>query len=139
LNVIVDTSVWSFGLRRADGGLSPEQQATVEELRELIGEGRVRLLGFIRQEILSGIKASVQFEKLRTTLRSFPDVPLETTDYEVAAKSSNICKSRGVTTSVVDALIATVAIERGWSVFTLDTDFDRLSRILPLKLHTVRR
>jgi predicted nucleic acid-binding protein len=139
LNVIVDTSVWSFGLRRVERRLNPDQQIVVEELRELIREGRARLPGFIRQEILSGIKAPAQFEKLRTILRSFPDVSLEITDYEAAAESSNTCRSKGLTVSVVDALIATVAIARGWSLFTLDTDFERLSRILPLKLHTARR
>jgi predicted nucleic acid-binding protein len=139
LNVIVDTSVWSFGLRRVERRLSPEQQSTVDELKELIREGRARLPGFVRQEVLSGIKVPAQFEKLRAILRSFPDISLQIADYEAAAESSNACRSKGVTVSVVDALIAAVAIERGWSVFTLDSDFERLSRILPLKLHTERR
>jgi predicted nucleic acid-binding protein len=115
------------------------QEVAVRELRELIGEGRVRLIGFVRQEVLSGIRAPTQFERLRTILRAFPDVPLQTADYEAAADASNICRSKGVTVSVVDILIAAVAIERGWSVFTQDTDFERLSQIVPLKLHSIRR
>lgn len=138
MNVIIDTSVWSLGLRRAERRLSPGQEVAVKELRELIGEGRVRLIGLVRQELLSGIKVAAQFEKLRTTLRAFPDVPLHTADYEAAAESSNTCRSKGVTVSVVDILIATAAIERGWSVFTLDSDFERLARIVPIKLHSVR-
>jgi predicted nucleic acid-binding protein len=139
LNVIVDTSVWSFGLRREDRRLNPHQQAAVKELRELIGEARVRVVGFVRQELLSGVKNAAQFEKLQTFLRAFPDVPLETADYEAAAEASNTCRRQGVTVSVVDALIASTAIARGWSVFTLDTDFEHLSRVLPLKLHSIRR
>lgn len=139
MNVVVDTSVWSLGLRRAERRLNPDQRAAVTELKELVGEGRVRLIGFIRQEILSGIKSTVQFEKLRMTLRSFPDVPLETADYEIAAESSNACRSKGIAVSVVDILIATIAIARGWSVLTLDTDFQHIARILPMTLHTIRR
>ena len=138
MNVIVDTSVWSLGLRRTDRQLNPHQRVVVVELKEIINEGRVRLLGFIRQEILSGIKSPAQFEKLRTSLRSFPDITLEVSDYEAAAESSNVCRSKGVTVSVVDALIATVARARGWSVFTDDADFEHIARIVPMTLHSVR-
>ena len=130
LNVIVDTSVWSFGLKREERRLNPDRQGAVKELKELIGESRVRLIGFVRQEIRSGVKAAAQFEELRTFFRAFPDVPLETSDYAAAAEASNTWRSEGVTVSIVDALVASTAIVRGWSVFTLDADFERLSRIL---------
>jgi predicted nucleic acid-binding protein len=138
LNVIVDTSVWSLVLRRGELRLNLQQRAAADELREIINEGRVRLLGLVRQEILSGIRSPAQFDELRTNLRSFPDIALELSDYETAAASSNTCRSKGVTVSVIDVLIATVAITRGWTLFTQDSDFDHISRILPLQIHTIR-
>ncbi len=54
----VDTSVWSLALRRA----KRVDDTTTRELGELIQEGRVVLMGAVRQELLSGIKEKAQFE-----------------------------------------------------------------------------
>jgi predicted nucleic acid-binding protein len=85
VNVLVDTSVWSLALRRA----KRVDDAVRCELAELISEGRVVLLGPVRQELLSGIKVKSQFDLLRDHLRSFPDLELETADYEEASAAFN--------------------------------------------------
>jgi predicted nucleic acid-binding protein len=139
VNVLVDTSVWSLALRRKAHYLNPAERATVAELTGLIQEGRTRIIGLIRQELLSGIKTSSQYEKLRTVLRAFPDEPIATADYEAAAKAGNDCRARGVAVSVVDILICAIAIARDWSIFATDPDFKSYARILPLKLHTPRK
>jgi predicted nucleic acid-binding protein len=138
VNVLVDTSVWSLALRRRNHDLSAAERSAVEELTQLIREGRARIIGLIRQELLSGIKTAAQFEKLRAALRAFPDEPVGTEDHEAAAKASNACRSRGVVVSVVDVLICSVAASRGWSIFTIDADFARYARLLPVKLHAPR-
>ena len=139
MNTIVDTSVWSLALRRKAQDLNAAEKATVAELTELIKEGRARIIGLIRQELLSGIKTSLQYEKLRVTLRSFPDEPIDTSDYEAAAKASNDCRSKGVTVSIIDILICAIALARDWSIFTSDPDFKDYARILPIRLHTPRK
>lgn len=53
MNVLVDTSVWSLVLRRTGDVDHPE----AAELRALIADLAVRIIGPIRQEILSGIKS----------------------------------------------------------------------------------
>jgi predicted nucleic acid-binding protein len=138
VNVLVDTSVWSLALRRRPLDLSSAEQSAVAELTQLIRHGRVRILGLIRQELLSGIKTAAQFEKLRAALRAFPDDPVGTADHEAAAKAGNTCRSRGVVVSLVDILICTVATTRGWAVFTTDADFTRYANVLPVKLHVPR-
>jgi len=125
-------------LRRANTHLNPAERAIVSELRELVGEGRARLMGIVRQEILSGVRSPAQFDKLKQMLRSFPDVPIGTSDHEAAAHSSNQCRNQGITVSVVDALICATALTRSWSIFTMDADFEDHARILPIKLHTPR-
>ena len=139
MNVLVDTSIWSLALRRKAHDLNPAQRATVAELTSLIQEGRARIIGLIRQELLSGIKTSSQYEKLRTVLRSFPDEPTGMADYEAAAKAGNDCRARGVAVSVSDILICAIAIARDWPIFATDPDFKSYARILPLKLHTPRK
>src|ERR1039457_5817240 len=89
--VLGDTSIWSLALRRAPRQLSPAQAKQLHKLDEIITEGRVRLLGPVRQELLSGIKFPEQFARLQKQLRAFPDVALEIEDYEGKARSC-FCK-----------------------------------------------
>jgi predicted nucleic acid-binding protein len=139
VNVLVDTSVWSLALRRAPRDLSPAEKAAVAELAELINEGRAKIIGLVRQELLSGIKSPGQFAKLQEILRSFPDEPLATSDYESAAAASNQCRSKGLAVSVSDMLICAVAQSRGWAIFSTDPDFKRYASVLPFHLHAIRK
>jgi predicted nucleic acid-binding protein len=139
VNTIVDTSVWSLALRRRAEDLNQREAHLVAELSELVREGRACMVGLIRQELLSGIKSPEQYEKLRMTLRAFPDEVLNTSDYEAAAKASNACRSKGVAISVVDALICAVANSRDWTIFTTDPDFRNYETVLPIKHHTARK
>ncbi|MGL4497518.1 MAG: hypothetical protein ACRCU2_00520, partial [Planktothrix sp.] len=41
---------------------------------DLITDGKVVLLGAIRQEVLSGVRHPEQFSRLRDYLRTFPDL-----------------------------------------------------------------
>jgi hypothetical protein len=71
----------------------------------MIVEGRVRLLGVVRQELLSGIRHKVRFDRVATALRTFEDVELEIPEYEEAAVADNRCRSSGLTGSTTDFLI----------------------------------
>ena len=134
MNVLVDTSVWSLALRRA----KQVDAGTSRELAELIREGRVVLLGPVRQELLSGIKIKAQFELLRDHLRSFPDVELETADYEQAAVAFNRCRERGIQGSNTDFLLCAVAMRRKLAMYTTDGDFRQYAKVLKLALHQPR-
>lgn len=139
MNVLVDTSVWSLAIRRTARNLSAPEKAIVAELAALIDEGGAKIIGLIRQELLSGIKSSEQFEKLREILAAFPDEPTDSEDYERAALFGNKCRSQGVSVSLPDMLICSVARSRGWSIFTTDSDFKRYGNILSIKLHAPRK
>ena len=134
MNVLVDTSVWSLALRRA----RRIDDAVPRELAELIQEGRVVLVGPVRQELLSGIKSKPQFEQLREHLRAFPDLGLAPADYEDAAAAFNRCRERGIQGSNTDFLICAVATRRDLAIFTTDGDFKHFARVLRFELHPVR-
>jgi predicted nucleic acid-binding protein len=135
--VLIDTSVWSLALRRSLLDLSEDELRLTGGLNQLVRTGRVRLLGAVRQEVLSGIREESQFRRIRTHLRFFEDVVLATEDYEEAAQMSNRCKRSGIASSAVDMLICAVSSLRGWQVFSTDGDFMQYSRVLGLRLHTV--
>ncbi len=138
MSVLVDTSVWSLALRRPTRRLNLSERVVVQELADLIQEGRTRILGIIRQELLAGIREAEQFEKLRQVLRAFPDEVLQIDDYEAAAIAGNKCRTKGVAVSVVDMLICAAANSREWEIFSTDPDFKRYNAVLRIKLYPVR-
>jgi len=134
MNIVVDTSVWSLALRRQRSSMAAEAL----ELSELVREGRVALLGPVRQELLSGVPVAQQYETLREHLRAFPDVALESEDYEEAAAFFNRCRAKGVQGSNTDFLICAAAARRQFGILTTDSDFTHLAKVLPIQLHPPR-
>jgi len=120
MKVVVDTCIWSEAFRRSG---ARESSVNSIHLLELIREGRVLMLGAVRQEILSGIRDEAQFNRLRDYLRAFPDFHLLAGDYEVAAEFYNKCRSAGVQGSNTDFLICAAAHRARATIFTTDQDF----------------
>jgi predicted nucleic acid-binding protein len=131
VKVIADTCAWSLLLRRKiETGRSDDEQSMRTALTEAIQDGRVAIIGPIRQEVLSGIKDIAQFDKLKAALKSFPDEPLTTIHYEEAARLFNICRSRGVECGSTDILICAVAAEKHWTILTNDGGIKRCIEVL---------
>ncbi|OGH57379.1 MAG: hypothetical protein A3G34_04265 [Candidatus Lindowbacteria bacterium RIFCSPLOWO2_12_FULL_62_27] len=136
MNVVVDTCVWSTAFRPV---LKPELKDVVNELKELIGERRVVLLGPIRQEVLSGVRKQEQFEALKEHLKPFEDFPLTSEDYEYAAELFNMFRSKGLQGSNADFLIVAVSMKHDLSVFSTDKDFKLYMKHLKFHLHEIRK
>jgi len=137
MNVLVDTPVWSLALRRRAPDLNVRERAVTGALSELIREGRVQMMGAIRQELLSGIREEEKFLKLRNYLRAFDEPGIDIADYEEAAHMHNLCRAQGIAGSAIDFLICAVAQRREWHIFTTDRDFERYGRVLGLRLFSV--
>ena len=131
MKVIVDTCIWSLALRRRGYQESRETQ----ELRELIQSSRVQMIGPIRQELLSGLRAKKDFKRLRQYLTAFPDLPLTVADYEKAAEFFNIARAKGVQGSNTDFLICSVSHIHEMPIFTVDQDFEQFAKLLPISLY----
>ncbi len=134
MSVLVDTPIWSLALRRKRHDLNSVERIQVGKWTELIESRRARIIGPIRQELLSGIRDQTQFFKISTELRAFPDAALTEDDYEEAARMHNICRAAGIAGSPTDLLLCAIASRRRWHVFTTDRDFDHYSRVLDFKL-----
>ena len=129
MSILVDTSVWSLALRRKAAPSSQE-----ETLRYLIRDGQVKVIGPIRQELLSGIPSREQFEVLKSRLSYFPDTVIQTSDYELAASFFNVCRQNGIQGSHVDFLICAVATNNEFQIYTTDKDFLSYQRHIPIML-----
>ena len=132
MKVLVDTPVWSLVLRRK---FRPEDATTESELASLIADGRVAIIGPIRQELLSGIKEREHFDRLREHLRAFSDTEITKNDYEEAASFCNRCRAKGIQGSSTDFLISAVAVRNEFSIFTTDADFTHFAEVLPIVVY----
>lgn len=121
--VIVDTCVWSPASRRQ----SPDHCAAVQELRILIEERRVQMIGPIRQ--------GKQFKLLKSHLDAFSDLPISTEDYVSAARLFNTCRRKGIQGSNTDFLICAIALWTEFSILTTDRDFLMFAQHIPFTIH----
>ncbi len=134
MKIIIDTCIWSLVLRRN----GPTNDTYVTELKELIKEVRVQLIGAIRQELLSGIKSKIQFNLLKTNLGAFDDLNLEEQDYELAAEYFNTARKKGIQGSNTDFLICAISTRHNMPILTTDKDFSNFQQVFPVKLHNPR-
>lgn len=132
MRTVVDTPIWSLSFRRVRH--TPDAQAIVLALSELITSGDAVLLGAVRQEVLSGIGDEGRYRELRDHLRSLPDAPVTRSDFEVAAQYFNDCRRHGIAATGTDMLLCAVSSRLDAPVFTLDGDFARYSVHLPVTI-----
>ena len=128
--VLIDTCIWSLALR----GAVSKQMDILEKLTRLIDENRVKIIGPIRQELLSGYSNKRSYDRLRKKISYFPNEPSIDVDYEAAAEYSKFCRSKGVLGSHIDFLLCAVSMRTKFPIFTTDKDFQSYSKHLPVSL-----
>ena len=126
--VIVDTTVWVDFLK----GRETDQVGKLEEL--ISDEVDVFTTGVIVQEVLSGIKSKREREKVRKEFDCFI-VVMPTLDTHIqAAEIFDACQKKGYTIrSVIDCLIAALALEYDLTILENDRDYGFISAVVPLK------
>ena len=135
MKVLIDTSVWSMALRKTK--VTESEKNIVDELKELVLDLRVLMIGPIRQEILTGISDEEKYEQLRDKISAFHDEILVTEDFELAAKFSNECRRKGIQGSHTDFLICAVAVRSESAIFTVDKDFAMYKKHIPIQLYRI--
>ena len=131
--ILVDTSVLSLAFRRRIK-TSPEPPF-VQRLRRLVEEDQpVAVPGIVLQELLSGVRATNEFERLEDLMEGFPLILAAREHHIRAARIANTCRQAGITASTVDCLIAAMAIETKSQLLTSDEDFERMAPYCGLQL-----
>jgi len=94
----------------------------------------VALAGVIVTEILQGLKRDVS--RLEHYLSQWEMLePRGFSMYREAASIFRAARAKGVAVTTTDVLIAAIALEHGATLFTLDKDFTRITRIIRLPLY----
>ena len=134
MKVLADTDVWSEAFRK-----SGAKSGYVDELGNLIQEGRIQMIGIIRMEILCGIKDGKMFGGLAAKLEAFPDRPLDAEVFVTAARFFNLCRSKGIQGSNNDFIICACSALWGMQILSKDKDFSRYGKFLPIEIARPRR
>jgi predicted nucleic acid-binding protein len=129
MRVIVDTDVWSEAFRKSD-----TKSGYVDELFNLIQEGRIQMIGCIRMEILCGIKGEKMFNDLAEKLEAFPDKTLGAEVFVTAARFFNLCRSKGIQGSNNDFIICACSVLWKMPILSKDKDFTRYQKLLAIEI-----
>ena len=126
---LADTSAWVEFLR----GTGSETDARFDAL--LAERGRLAVTDPVVMEVLAGAYDDAHREQLTALLARTQYVPVEAPgDYEVAAMIYSVCRRKGHRIrSIVDCLIAAVAIRESLPVLHVDGDFHAIAARFPLE------
>ncbi len=125
--ILIDTSGWVEFLRDT---ASP----VCQRVDDLLAEGFVACEP-VRMEVLAGARDERHLTDLRRLLARGTLVTTEPTDYEEAAALYRSCRRNGETVrTMLDCLIASIAIRNGTPLLHADSDFDVLSRHTSLEI-----
>jgi predicted nucleic acid-binding protein len=130
--ILADTSAWVEYLR-ATG--SPVHR----RMRQLIdADAGVATTDVVVMELLAGATKDEQLTKVRRMLLPFEHLPVDPLDdFETAADLYRQCRRGGETIrTLLDCLVAAVALRTGAAVLHHDRDFDAIARQTPLQIAT---
>jgi len=129
--ILVDTSVWIDFLSARPGPGGAQLQRLIADAAPLA------FTGIILTEVLQGLARDV--EKIEGYLAQWDLLePKGLATYRRAAELFRLARSRGLTLSTVDVLIAALALDYNATLFSLDKDFVRLAKIVPLETYRAR-
>ena len=125
--IFVDTSVWIAALRRADSRESLH-------LSELLDLDEVALAVVVRLEILAGTSRK-DLPRLRRNLAALPTFSPTQRTWSTMEDWVEQAAFAGHRFGIADLLIGALAQERGASIWSLDSDFERLAGLGFIRLH----
>jgi predicted nucleic acid-binding protein len=128
---LVDTSAWIFALRRAP---SP---VIVRRIAELLESDTVATCGVVQLELLGGAANEAEYTRLEQRLRGLRYLPIESPDWEDAARLALQLRRAGITVPFTDALLSALAVKHQAILLHADRDFDLIATRAPLQVESL--
>jgi len=126
--ILVDSSVWIDFFSSSPGRAGRELRRMIE------GVEPFGLTGVVVTEVLQGLTRDVnRIERFLSMWDLFE--PRGFSTYKEASAISRLARSKGISLTTIDTLIAATALEHQATLFSLDKDFSRIARITALQLH----
>jgi predicted nucleic acid-binding protein len=119
--ILVDTSVWVDYFRGAS-------REIIAHIHKLLDEDQAALAMPVRIELLGG-SSKKDLPKLRRALSGLPVLTPGRSSWELVETWVDIAVFEGERFGVSDLLIGALATERGFQVWSLDSDFGRMQKL----------
>ncbi len=127
--VLIDTSGWiCFFSRRGYDEIK-------KVISTLLDEDRVAITGPILIELVQGVRTEKEKEDIKRYMRGIHWLPVMDDHWHKAAELAFNLRRKGITSSAMDTLIATLAMEYGCHLLHKDSHFEFISRNSPLKCY----
>jgi predicted nucleic acid-binding protein len=127
--VLVDTSAWIEFFRKKESSVSLR-------LREYLKLNQACYTGPIAVELYQGAKTNKEVEVIDQLLQTIHYVDISRPHYHHAGQISHKAARSGKIFSLVDLLLAAVAVDEDLKLISLDTHFKEISHFCPLLLET---
>lgn len=128
--VLIDTSAWLFNFPPR---VIPEIR---QRITELLQEDQAAVTSPVVFELLQGARSGAEFNGLLQHLLSLHSFPVTETDWLKAAQWAQRLRARGLKAKTIDFLIAYKAMRHRVVLLHADRDFDRIARVVPLKVES---
>ena len=128
--ILVDTSVWIDFFSSSPGRAGGELRRMIEEVEPFA------ITGVVVAEVLQGLTRDVSRMEHYLSLWEMLE-PRGYSTYREASAISRLARSKGISLTSIETLIAAVALEHHATLFSLDKDFSRIARITPLRLYSL--
>ena len=101
-------------------------------------QGGVCTCGIVKYELVQGLKSRQEEDLLLEALRALDHLEMNEALWHEAGHLSASLRKKGVTLPLSDILIATLAMEHGLSVLTVDRHFNQMSGLRVIGLSAAR-
>lgn len=124
--VIVDTSVWIPYFNRRHSEVKSEVDWLIDEEEALV-------VGMVLTELIQGTRSGKERKLIKEALLGLPYFEVTTETWLLGGEIATGLLRQGITVATVDLLIAAIAQQHDWRIYTFDTDFQRIPH---LRLYT---
>lgn len=130
--ILIDSSVW---IEYFNGNKSEANDRLSNLLMN--NSEKISMADVILLEVIQGIRDDSKYEKVKHHLLIFTLFTYNHLGiYIQASDIYRTCRKKGITIqSTIDTIIASICMQNNLELFTLDQDFHKIAKVVPLKLY----
>ena len=130
MTVLIDTSAWVEYFRATGTPTNITLRGMNQDHQEML------VCGPVSMELKAGAKDENMLLQIDSALAAAQMLPVEPHHFDEASTIYRTCRSQGITVrSLIDCLIASVALSEDIEVLHHDRDFNAIARVVPLRIH----
>ncbi|MFN7903814.1 MAG: PIN domain-containing protein [Pseudobdellovibrionaceae bacterium] len=128
MSVLIDSSVWITGQ-------SIKNRECLLLKRMIKARESIYVALPIQVEVCQGARGEMEFRKLWDAFLGFPFLELSQTIWHISAANYFNCRKKGITSTTIACLIATLAQHHRIPLWTLDKNIERTKSIIGFEVY----